>query len=99
MKKTTQFLSANLKLKGLKIISIELKENELRVALQNKQRLISLLVFSGIIGFKECGSVGKGLTELFLADKGSFKVMRIRNLKGKILFHCECMEGTFLAAE
>ncbi len=96
---TTQFLISNLKPKGLKIVSVELKENELIVEFRNKQKLVSRLIFRGVIGFKESGSVGKAITDLLFENKGSFKLLRIRNQIGKILLHCECMEASYSATK
>ena len=99
MEKRTVYLGADASLdtslKGWKAVSLQLKENELTVTLKNGAQRSARVAFIGVIGFQAGGLIGKALGDIAIEDKGSFKIIRLRNRLRQPLFTCECMEAAF----
>lgn len=81
-------------LKGYKVASVSLRENELRVVLRGgiaEGRYE--LVLQGIIASKDDGVIGRPLGLAVVEDHGSFRILRIVRPNGKGLLRCEYLEG------
>jgi hypothetical protein len=81
------------RIKGLKTFSIGMKENDLSVEMKDRKGSRTTLVFRGVIGFSDMGTVGKSLSESRIADKGSFKKISLYRPNGALVFTCDFMEG------
>lgn len=87
-----------LRLKGWKVASLALRENELRASLRaGKAGGRFDLVLKGIIAFKDEGVIGRPLAGASVEDLGSFRVLRFLRPNGKVLLRCEYLEGEIRA--
>lgn len=90
-------------LRQYKVTAIELRENELdlamrRGAMRRGDRPAAGIRFKlkGIIGCKDSGVVGKPLDRYRIEDMGSHKVIALERANGVSAFRCSYMEGEML---
>lgn len=92
--KTGDVRNGPLLLKGYKVSSVSLRENELRVVLKDgKSDGRYELVFKGIIASRDDGVIGRPLGAAVVEDRGSYRILRFVRPNGKGLFRCEYLEG------
>ena len=84
--------SAACDLRGVKVTSVALRENELRIDLRGGAASWSMTL-RGIIAFLDSGVTGRPLGGYVIEDRGSFKEIRIQRASGGTVFRCEYMEG------
>jgi hypothetical protein len=84
-------------LRGYKVASVSLRENELRVVLKGGMTEGRYeLVPKGIIASKDEGVIGRPLGLAVVEDHGSYRILRIVRPNGKGLLRCEYLEGEVL---
>lgn len=92
--KTGDIRNGPLLLKGYKVSSVALRENELRVTLRDgKADGRYELVLKGIIASMDEGVIGRPLGVAVVEDHGSYRRLRFLRPNGKGLMRCEYLEG------
>lgn len=81
-------------LKGMKVESVALQENEVVIALRSRERKTPwILRLRGPIAFEIRDLVDRALDECTILDMGSFRQLRIHRRAGIAPFRCDYLEG------